>query len=154
MYYTIGEMARLMHVQTSALRYYDKEGLLPFVERSESGIRLFRDSDFIWLATIECLKKTGMPLTEIKRYITLGMQGDATIDERLELIRQRQQAVQRQMQELLGVMEVLNYKEWYYLKAQECGTTDVPRNMPLEEVPEEVRGGICRLRRLPEAENE
>ena len=148
MYYTIGEMARLMNVQPSTLRYYDKEGMLPFVERSESGIRLFKESDFIWLATIECLKKTGMPLTEIKKYIFLGMQGDSSIDERLQLIRQRQEAVRQQMQELAACMDILNYKEWYYLKAQECGSTEVPRNMPPEQVPESVRQGVCRLRKL------
>ena len=45
MYYTIGEMARKLNVAPSTLRYYDKEGLLPFVERSDGGIRMFKDAD-------------------------------------------------------------------------------------------------------------
>ena len=57
MFYTVGEMAKLVGVAPSTLRYYDKEGLLPFVERSESGIRVFMDSDYEWLKVIECLKK-------------------------------------------------------------------------------------------------
>ena len=44
--YTVGEMARMLHVPASTLRYYDKQGLLPFVERSPGGIRVFKDSDF------------------------------------------------------------------------------------------------------------
>ena len=45
MVYTVGEMAKLLGVAASTLRYYDKEGLLPFVERSSGGIRMFRESD-------------------------------------------------------------------------------------------------------------
>ena len=66
MAYTVGEMAKILHVAPSTLRYYDKEGLLPFVERSSGGIRLFKDSDFEWLSMIERMKQTGMPIKEIK----------------------------------------------------------------------------------------
>ncbi|MBQ3091914.1 MAG: MerR family DNA-binding transcriptional regulator, partial [Clostridia bacterium] len=59
MYYTIGEMADLLGVAASTLRYYDKEGLLPFVERTSGGIRKFKEADLEWLVTIEHLKKTG-----------------------------------------------------------------------------------------------
>ena len=52
MVYTVGEMAKLLDIPASTLRYYDKEGLLPFVERSSGGIRLFRESDFEWLQVI------------------------------------------------------------------------------------------------------
>ena len=55
--YTVGEMARKLQVAPSTLRYYDKEGLLPFVERSEGGIRIFKETDFEWLSIIEMLKE-------------------------------------------------------------------------------------------------
>ena len=67
--YTVGEMARMLHVPASTLRYYDKQGLLPFVERSPGGIRVFKDSDFEWLRIIECMKKAGMSLKDIRIYI-------------------------------------------------------------------------------------
>ena len=86
MNYTIGEMAKKIGVAPSALRYYDKEGLLPFVERSEGGIRMFKDSDIEWLNIIECLKKTGMSIKEIKKFIDWCIEGDSTIDKRLALI--------------------------------------------------------------------
>lgn len=57
MVYTVGEIAKKMNVAASTIRYYDKEGLLPFVERSEGGIRMFRDEDMEWLLIIDCLKK-------------------------------------------------------------------------------------------------
>ena len=66
MNYSIGEVSRMFGLPQSTLRYYDKEGLLPFVERSSGGIRLFKDSDFEWLSMIECMKQTGMPIKEIK----------------------------------------------------------------------------------------
>ena len=53
MQYTVGEMAKRLHVAPSTLRYYDKEGLLPFLERSSGGIRIFQDSDFEWLSTAQ-----------------------------------------------------------------------------------------------------
>lgn len=61
MVYTVGEMAKLLGVAASILRYYDKEGLLPFVERFSGGIRMFRESDIEWLQVIGCMKKAGCP---------------------------------------------------------------------------------------------
>ena len=84
MFYTIGEMARKLNVAPSTLRYYDKEGLLPFVERSSGGIRMFKDEDMEWLRLLGCLKKAGMPLKEIRSFLDWSRQGDATISQRLE----------------------------------------------------------------------
>ena len=80
MTYTVGEMAAMLDVPASTLRYYDKEGLLPFVARSSGGIRQFRDSDLEWLRIIGCMKKAGMSLKDIRQYIQLAMQGNDTID--------------------------------------------------------------------------
>jgi len=139
MIYTVGEMAKKIGVAPSTLRYYDKEGLLPFVERSGGGIRIFKEADYEWLKVIECLKKTGMPLKDIKTFIEMAMQGDETIDERLELIRKQRDEVGRQIAELQETMDTLNFKCWYYETAKSAGTTAVPREMNLEELPEEFR---------------
>ncbi len=86
MLYTVSEMAKRLGVAPSTLRYYDKEGLLPFIERSDGGIRMFKDTDFEWLSIIECLKKTGMPIKEMKVFIDWCIEGDTTISKRKELI--------------------------------------------------------------------
>ena len=99
MFYTIGEMAKKMGVAPSTLRYYDKEGLLPFVERSGGGIRMFKDEDIEWLSIIECLKKTGMPIKEIKQFIDWCIEGDSTIDKRLELIDRQRERVHEQIRD-------------------------------------------------------
>lgn len=147
MFYTVGEMANQLGIPSSTLRYYDKEGLLPFVERSSGGIRMFKDSDFEWLQIIECLKKTGMSLSDIRNFVEMAMQGDTTIDERLELIVKQKQSVKQRMDELAGTLKVLEFKEWYYKEAKKAGTTEALRNMALDELPEEFRETRKKLRR-------
>ncbi|MEY8404303.1 MerR family transcriptional regulator [Oscillospiraceae bacterium 44-34] len=139
MFYTIGEMAQKLNVAPSTLRYYDKEGLLPFVERSSGGIRRFKDEDMEWLRMLSCLKKAGMPLKEIKFFMEWSRQGDATINQRLELIERQRQSVLDQRKQLEDTLLMLDYKQWYYRTAQEAGTCAVHDTMPPEEVPEQFR---------------
>lgn len=146
MLYTVGEMAKRLGVPASTLRYYDKEGLLPFVERSAGGIRMFRDSDYEWLQIIECLKKTGMPLKDIRSFVLMAMQGDETIEARLTLILAQRDAVKKQMAQLQETLDTLDFKCWYYETAKKAGTTAVPRNMTLEELPPQYRAVRNRLR--------
>lgn len=146
MYYTVGEMAKRLGVAPSTLRYYDQEGLLPFVERSEGGIRVFKESDYEWLQVIGCLKKTGMQLRDIKTFIEMAMQGDQTIEPRLALITKQKESVKAQIAELEETLRTLEFKEWYYNTAKEKGTTSVPRNMTLDELPEEFREVRLKLR--------
>lgn len=146
MFYTVGEMAKKLGVAPSTLRYYDKEGLLPFVERSSNGVRVFKEGDYEWLQVIGCLKKTGMQLKDIKAFIEMAMQGDKTIEPRLALITKQKEAVQKQIDELRETLCTLEFKEWYYTTAKENGTTDVPKNMSLDELPKEFRAVRLKLR--------
>ena len=150
MVYTVGEMAQRLGVPASTLRYYDKMGLLPFVERSPGGTRMFQEKDFEWLRVIDCLKKTGMPLKDIRDFIDMAMRGDETIAPRLELIRRRQEAVREQIAGLQETLSLLDFKRWYYETAQAAGTTAVPREMAEEEIPEPYRAAARALRRVPE----
>ncbi len=95
MFYTVSEMARLLEVPVSTLRYYDNEGLLPNLERSKSGTRLFTERDYEWLKVIDCLKKSGLSIKEIKAFIALTEQGDDSLFERRELFRARRSAVEQ-----------------------------------------------------------
>ena len=138
MNYSIGEVSRMFGLPQSTLRYYDKEGLLPFVERSGGGIRLFKDSDFEWLSITECMKQTGMPIKKIK----LCMAGNSTLSERLNLIRRQQKVVHAQMAQLQSTLDMLDYKEWYYLTAQQAGACAIHATLPEAEIPEKFRA-IC-----------
>lgn len=137
--YSVGEMARRMGIPTSTLRYYDKEGLLPFVERTPGGIRVFGERDYEYLQLIECLKKTGMPLKEIREFVRMTVEGDGTIEARLALFRRRREAVERQIEELQNTLKIIDYKCWYYERAWSEGTTDALEQMPMDEIPEQYR---------------
>ena len=75
MVYTIGEMAKMLGVPASTLRYYDKEGLLPFVARSSGGIRQFREIDIEWLRVIGCMKKAGTSIKDIRQELKQQPEG-------------------------------------------------------------------------------
>lgn len=122
MNYTIRQVAAKMGVTVPTLRYYDKEGLMPFVEKKSNGTRVFKDEDFKGMAIITCMKKSGMPIKDIKTYMDLCADGDSTLQTRLEIFLERKQAVQNQMDELNKVMETINHKIWYYETAIKAGT--------------------------------
>ena len=142
MVYTVGEMAKILGVPASTLRYYDKEGLLPFVERSSGGIRVFKDQDYEWLKIIECMK-------DIKTYIELALVGDETIHERLELFRQQKQLLQEKIVSMQQTLEVLEYKCWYYETAENAGTVNALQSIPMENVPQKYRDIRKQLSGIP-----
>lgn len=139
MQYTVGQMAKRLGVAPSTLRYYDKEGLLPYVERTNGGIRVFKESDYEWLSIIECLKQSGLSIKEIRQYIDLCRQGDATIRERLQLFVNRRRAVQQQMAQLQKTLDMLDYKLWFYQTSAEAGTTAIHDGQTVEDIPPQYR---------------
>lgn len=154
MVYTVGEMAKRMGVAASTLRYYDKEGLLPFVERSPGGIRLFRETDVEWLNVIGCLKSAGMSIGDIREYIRLAMQGDGTIDQRLALFKRQRETLLRQMAALQNTLDMLDYKCWFYEQAQAAGSIDAVKNLGEDALPERFQGVRRRLKSMPAAEED
>lgn len=139
MLYTVGEMAKVLGVPASTLRYYDNEGILPCVERSSGGIRMFTDKDYEWLKIIECLKKSGLSIKEIKLYIDMIGRGDRSLQERLELFRSRKQAVQKQINDLEETLRLLEYKCWYYEEALKDGTDKKVSALSIGDIPEPHR---------------
>ncbi len=147
MIYTIGEMSKKLGIATSTLRYYDKEGLLPFIKRSEGGMRMFQEKDYEFLKIIICLKATGMQLKDIHSFIDFVMQGDKTIEDRLNLFQKQKQEVEKQMKQLQETLDAIRFKCWYYEMAKSAGTTKVPDNMSDKELPEEMRKIRAKLRK-------
>ncbi len=123
--YTIKDAAEKMNVPTSTIRYYDKSGLLPFMGRSESGYRLFSEKDIATLRVIDCLKKTGMPIKEIKQFSDWLQEGDASLQQRYDMFLERKKAVEAQIAELQTTLDVINHKCWYYETAIAAGTEKI-----------------------------
>lgn len=138
MVYTVGEMAKIIGVAPSTLRYYDKEGLLPFVERSGSGIRIFGEQDLNTLSIIHCLKQSGLSIKEIKSFIDMVQKGDETIKQRLELFEKRRAMLEKQIEEMQKTLKILDYKCWYYQTAQKEGSTEAVDSMPLNKMPKDM----------------
>ena len=127
--FTISEVSDIIGLPASTLRYYEKEGLIPPVERSEAGRRRYSLVHLEALRFIECMKATGLPLTEIKEIIDLSQQGDATIARRLEIMTAQRDTIREQIARLEYHLEALDYKTWYYTTALEAGTCAVPDAM-------------------------
>lgn len=123
--YKIGEVARRTGISVHTLRYYEKEGLLNFVERTKSGIRLFSESDLEWLAMISCLKGTGMSIKDIQGFMACCKEGDATLARRLELFVEHKKQLEAKMEAMRGHMERIEYKIRYYTIAVAAGTEAV-----------------------------
>lgn len=146
--YSIGEVAELLGLATSTIRFYESKGLLPDVERSEGGVRRFSEADIDWLRMIEHLKMSGMTIAEIGEYIVLFQKGDATIEERRALVHNRRDEILRQIADLQETLDFITYKCWYYDTAAEAGTCNVPRTMPEDEMPPEMAAILekCHIR--------
>ncbi|MFF2481444.1 MerR family transcriptional regulator [Paenibacillus sp. NPDC058071] len=114
MNYTINEVAAKYGLTAHTLRFYDKEGLLPFLTRSGSGRRTFTEDDLEWVALICCLKDTGMAIKEIKQYIDWCMEGSRTIHIRKALFREHRSAVLKQIEDLNKHLELIDSKIAFY----------------------------------------
>jgi DNA-binding transcriptional MerR regulator len=98
--YTIKQVAEKTALAPHVLRYYEREGLLPSVGRSRSGIRRYSENDLEWLGLICCLKNTGMSIKQIKNFVELSEDGDKTLKQRCELLGEHKKNVEAQIQEM------------------------------------------------------
>lgn len=122
MSYTIQEVSKMTNIPTTTLRYYDKEGLLPFLERKSSGYRVFSDLDISMLQIIQCLKSTGMSVSDIKQFTQWLLEGDSTLEKRQQMFLKRKEAIENEIKELNKMLDIINYKCEYYKKAVKAGT--------------------------------
>lgn len=131
MSYSIQEVADMMNVNASTLRYYDAEGLLPDIKRV-NGKRVFEDKDFKWLRVLNCMKNIHMPVKKIREYVALAQQGDATLQKRYDMILEQKKNIEDQIKELQNCYKEFEYKEWYYKTALAAGTEKTVENIALE----------------------
>lgn len=136
--YTIGQVSEMFGLPISTLRYYDKEGLFPQMQRS-SGIRRFGETELEALRVIECLKKSGLEIKDIKRFMEWCVQGGETYALRRELFVKQRQQVQQEIQRLNRVLDMLNFKCWYYDQALQDGSEERLSAMTPEDMPPEIR---------------
>ncbi|MBQ7217502.1 MAG: MerR family transcriptional regulator [Synergistaceae bacterium] len=139
--YTIKDMSKLTGLPASTLRYYDKQGLLPGLRRDQNNVRVFTDEDYRHLRLIECLKRSGLSIRDIKTFIDLAEEGDTVLAERLEIFTKRREILRKELADLEEVLGVIEYKCWYYETACKNGTEKGLKDVPLSEIPEQFREG-------------
>lgn len=140
MFYSIGDVAKRTGIAISTLRYYDREGLFPDMDRSSGGIRVFSENELATLKVIECLKSSGMSIVAIREFLNWCREGDASLTKRQAMFHERLQEVEKQMEELQRTRNMIRFKCWYYDTAVAAGTEAVMRDLTPEKIPEELRG--------------
>lgn len=123
--YSIGDIASIMGISTSAIRFYDKQGLLPFVERDAAGRRKFKKQDLNFIEVIDCLKKSGVPVKDIGHFVHMCMQGDGTLRARYDYLDEEEQTLMNHIDEMQHQLDFLRYKKWYYKTSVEAGTESI-----------------------------
>ena len=136
--YTIGQVAEMFGLPISTLRYYDKQGLFPQLIR-ESGIRKFSENEIEALRIIECLKKSGLEIKDIKLFMDWCAEGPATYSDRFQLIRNQKERVEAEIKQLHKTLDMLKFKCWYYFKAMEDGNEDTAKASVPDGLPEDIR---------------
>ncbi|WP_455356266.1 MerR family transcriptional regulator [Streptomyces sp. SYSU K217416] len=116
--YSISEVAALTGLTAHTLRWYERIGLMPHVDRSHTGQRRFTSRDLDWLAFVGKLRLTGMPVADMVRYAELVREGEHTVDARRELLEQTRRDVRARIAELNDTLAVLDYKINTYADAR------------------------------------
>lgn len=112
--YSINDIATLCDLSVYTIRFYDKEGLLPFITRSKTGNRQFTESDLEMIRLICCLKNSGMPVKDIKRYIDLFMAGDSTAPCRKQMMVDHRKSILNQIGNLKKQLSIVELKIAFY----------------------------------------
>ena len=137
--YTIGQVAEMFGLPVSTLRYYDKQGLFPGLERA-SGIRRFGDTELEALRVIECLKKAGMEIKDIRLFMEWCSEGPSTYPKRKAMFEERKAHMESEIAKMNRVLDMLKFKCWYYEQAIQDGSEDRLKALIPDDLPEEIKG--------------
>ncbi len=118
---TIKEVSEQCRISQDTLRYYERVGMIPAVARTAAGNRDYGKEDLDWIKLILCMRGAGLPIESIRRYVELCQQGESTISDRLQLLKDQYQVLAGQRQQIDTMLERLEYKIGRYAAAVESG---------------------------------
>lgn len=136
--YTIGQVSEMFGLPISTLRYYDKQGLFPHMERT-SGIRKFGERELEAIRIIECLKRSGLEIRDIKQYMDWCQEGASTYPQRRELFEKQKKTVEAEIEHLSKVLDMIKFKCWFYEQILADGDETRVRSMLPDKLPEEIQ---------------
>lgn len=112
--YSMKETCQKTNLTYDTLKYYCNEGLIPNVKRNNSNYRVFDDNDINWINNLSCLKKCGMSITEMKKYLELCLQGASSIPQRQLILNDKQKELENKIKEIKKSIDYINYKQNFY----------------------------------------
>lgn len=136
--YTIGQVSEMFKLPISTLRYYDKQGLFPNLERS-AGIRKFGERELETLRVIECLKRSGLEIKDIKQFMDWCIMGSSTYPQRKELFEKQRKIVEDEIEHMKRILDMIKFKCWYYEQALQDGNEERLRTMMPDRLPEDIQ---------------
>ena len=136
--YTIGEVSEMFGLPVSTLRYFDKQGLFPEITRV-SGIRKFSERELESLRVIECLKKAGMEIKDIRQFMDWCVEGPATYPQRKAMFEAQRVHMEAELEQMNRTLDMLKFKCWYYEQAIKDGSEDTIPAMIPNDLPEDIR---------------
>lgn len=136
--YSIGQVAEMFGLPISTLRYYDKQGLFPNMQRV-SGIRKFSETELEALRVIECLKKAGMEIKDIQQFMRWCAEGPSTYPQRKAMFEAQKAHMEEELERMNRTMDMLKFKCWYYEQAIKDGNEEELAAMIPDELPEDIR---------------
>ena len=114
----IAEVSKKFDLSQDTLRYYERIGLIPGVNRNKSGIRDYTEEDCRWVEFIKCMRNAGLPIEALIEYVGLFQQGDATVKARKDLLTEQRKQLIAKMEDMNKTLERLNYKIESYEQSQ------------------------------------
>lgn len=113
----IAEVSEQYGISSDTLRYYERVGLIPPVNRNESGIRDYNELDLRRVDFIKCMRSAGLPIEVLVEYVALVQQGDKTIEARKEILKEQRELLVARMKEMQKTLDILDHKIEVYEKA-------------------------------------
>lgn len=113
---TIAEVSEKYCVTQDTLRYYERIGLIPHVNRTKGGMRDYTEEDCRWVEFIKCMRGAGLPIEALIEYVALFQQGDSTVEARKELLIEQRRQLTEKMEEMKNTLKRLDYKIEKYEK--------------------------------------
>ena len=112
--YSMKEACTLTNMTYENLKFYCNDGLVPNVKRDSRNYRVFDEHDIKWIQSLNCLKRCGMSIAEMKEYLALCMDGEGTIPERKMILAEKKETLLQSIAELQKSVAYIDWKQGFY----------------------------------------
>ncbi len=112
--YSMKETCNQVGMSYQTLKFYCNEGLIPNVQRDKNNYRIFDENNINWIKSLVCLKKCGMSIDEMKKYLNLCLQGESTIPQRQKMLAEKKENLELKKKEIEDSMAFIDWKQNFY----------------------------------------